>query len=70
MPAKLAGLAELHTFLEHGYSAFHRMGNPAEFLDTITTLETVILRQLYEGAARPFDMPGKPERRAAKTDFY
>ena len=58
MPAKLAGLAELHTFLEHGYNAFHRMGDPAEFLDTITTRESVILRQLYAGAARPFDMPG------------
>ena len=57
MPAKLAGLAELHTFLEHGYNAFHRMGDPAEFLDTITTRESVILRQLYEGAVRPFDMP-------------
>ena len=57
-PAKLAGLAELHTFLEHGYNAFHRMGDPAEFLDTITTRESVILRQLYEGAVRPFDMPG------------
>lgn len=56
-PAKLAGLAELHTFLEHGYNAFHRMGDPAEFLDTITTRESVILRQLYEGATRPFDMP-------------
>ncbi len=58
MPAKLAGLAELHTFLEHGYNAFHRMGDPAEFLATITTRESVILRQLYEGAVRPFDMPG------------
>ena len=58
MPAKLAGLIELHTFLEHGYNAFHRMGDPAEFLDTITTRETVILRQLYDGEARPFDIPG------------
>ena len=57
MPAKLAGLIELHTFLEHGYNAFHRMGDPSEFLDTITTRETVILRQLYDGAARPFDIP-------------
>ena len=59
MPAKLAGLIELHTFLEHGYNAFHRMGDPAEFLDTITTRETVILRQLYGGVAQPFDIPGK-----------
>lgn len=57
MLAKLAGLAELHTFLEHGYNAFHRMGDPAEFLATITTRESEILRQLYEGAVRPFEIP-------------
>ena len=57
-PARLAGLAELHAFLEDGYNAFHRMGDPSEFLDTITTRETVILRQLYDGDARPFDIPG------------
>lgn len=56
-PAKLAGLAELHAFLEDGYDAFHRMGDPAEFLAAITTREAVILRQLFDGAARPFDIP-------------
>ncbi len=57
MPAKLAGLAELHAFLEHGYNAFHRMGDSTEFLATIVSRETAILRQLYEGAVRPFEIP-------------
>jgi hypothetical protein len=56
-PAKLAGLAELHAFLEDGYDAFHRMGDPAEFLETIATREATILRQLFDGAPRPFDIP-------------
>ena len=56
-PAKLAGLAELHQFLEHGYNAFHRMGDPTEFLASITTREVTILRQLFDGAPRPFDLP-------------
>lgn len=58
-PAKLAGLAELHAFLENGYDAFHKMGDPAEFLATIATREAAILQQLYDSASRPFDIPGK-----------
>lgn len=58
-PAKLAGLAELHAFLEHGYDAFRKMGDPAEFLGTIATREEIILRQLFDGAPRPFEIPGK-----------
>lgn len=57
-PAKLAGLAELHQFLEDGYDAFHRMGDPTEFLETVATREEIILRQLFDGAPRPFDIPG------------
>lgn len=56
-PAKLAGLAELHQFLEDGYAAFHGMGDAAEFLDTIATREHIILRQLFDGAPRPFEIP-------------
>lgn len=56
-PAKLAGLAELHAFLEDGYNAFHRMGDSSEFLAAITTREAIILRQLFDGAERPFDIP-------------
>jgi len=55
-PAKLAGLAELHQFLEDGYAAFHGMGDPAEFLAAIATREATILRQLFDGAPRPFDI--------------
>ena len=58
-PARLAGLAELHQFLDHGYNAFHRMGDSTEFLATITTREGIILRQLFDGAPRPFDIPGE-----------
>ncbi|MCC6657517.1 MAG: hypothetical protein IT512_04960 [Rhodocyclaceae bacterium] len=55
-PARLAGLAELHAFLENGYRAFRKMGEPAEFLATIQHRERAILEQLYAGAARPFDL--------------
>lgn len=58
-PARLAGLAELHAFLEHGYDAFHRMGDPAEFLAAIAVREEIILRQLFEGTPRPFEVPAR-----------
>ena len=57
-PAKLAGLSELHAFLENGYDAFHMMGDPADFLATIAEREAAILGQLYAGAARPFEILG------------
>jgi hypothetical protein len=58
-PARLAGLAELHAFLENGYNAFHRMGDSSEFLATISLREGIVLRQLFDGAARPFEIPGE-----------
>ncbi len=57
-PARLAGLAELHAFLENGYDAFRKMGDPSEFLATIATREAAILRRLYDGASRPFNISG------------
>lgn len=57
-PARLAGLAELHAFLENGYDAFHKMGDPAEFLATIATREATLLQRLYAGTARPFEIAG------------
>ena len=57
-PARLAGLAELQTFLENGYDAFHKMGDSSEFLATIATREAAILQRLYDGAPRPFNISG------------
>lgn len=56
-PAKLAGLAELHAFLEDGYNAFYTMGDSSEFLDVVNTREAVILQRLFDGTPRPFDIP-------------
>lgn len=57
-PAKLAGLSELHAFLETGYDAFHKMGDPTEFLAAIATREATVLQRIYDGAPEPFDTPG------------
>ncbi len=53
-PAKLAGLEDLQTFLEHGFEAFRHMGGADEFLATIKERETRILSRLFSGHPSPF----------------
>ena len=53
-PAKLAGLQDLQSFLEHGFEAFRHMGGADEFLATIGGRETRILSRLFSGHPDPF----------------
>lgn len=53
-PAHLAGLGDLHEFLESGFDAFRHMGDAHEFLDIIETRERRVLENLFSGAAQPF----------------
>ena len=53
-PARLAGLGELHDFLERGFRAFKQMRRPRDFVDTIVRRETVIMERLYAGSNEPF----------------
>ena len=50
-PAHVAGLAELHEFLERGFSAFKHMGGADEFLRTVRDRETALMVDWF--AARP-----------------
>lgn len=51
-PANLAGLGELHAFLQRGFDAFRSMGNDAAgFLEAITERERRIMRALFSGEA-------------------
>jgi hypothetical protein len=53
-PAKMAGLAELQSFLERGFKAFKGMKDPAGFVDTVVRREREILQRLYARDPRPF----------------
>lgn len=55
-PAKLAGLSELHHFLDRGFSAFKQMRKPKQFVTTIVEREAAILENLYANKAEPFDI--------------
>ena len=50
-PAHLAGLGELFSFVERGYRVCHQMGRANEFLETIASRETVIMKALFDGDA-------------------
>jgi hypothetical protein len=56
-PAHLAGLGELHDFLERGLKAFRRMNGAEEFLGTVGGRETGIMQALFDGAKDPFALP-------------
>lgn len=46
-PAHLAGLAELHDFLERGFAAFKHMGSADEFLGTLREREVGLMMRLF-----------------------
>ncbi|HJV84433.1 MAG TPA: hypothetical protein VJ698_03075 [Noviherbaspirillum sp.] len=54
MPAKLAGVAHLHDFLERGFKAFEAMRKPQDFVDKVVTRERQIMDQIYSGKKKPF----------------
>ena len=56
-PARMPGHSALHSFLERGFRAFHRMGGAAEFLSTIEARETALMNRIVDGAHDPFPDP-------------
>ena len=52
-PAHLAGLGELHAFLERGFEAFKSMRDASEFLETIVARERAIAIALFAGRDLP-----------------
>ncbi len=58
-PARLAGLGELHRFLQAGFHAFHHMGTDAgTFVTTIISRERAILERIRTGHPRPLELDG------------
>jgi hypothetical protein len=53
-PAQVAGLGDLHQFLEHGFNAFRGMGSASDFLDSIDGKERHVLKRLFDGVSDPF----------------
>jgi hypothetical protein len=60
-PARLAGLAALHDFLDRGFGAFRRMNGAAEFLSTIDARERALMEAILAGESAPFSDPLAPQ---------
>ena len=56
-PARLAGFAELQSFLERGFTAFRDMNGADEFMAIIVRRESAILEKIFAGHPKPFDLP-------------
>lgn len=54
LPAKLAGLGALQSFLERGFGAFRVLGGADDFVGTIVAQEIEVSRRLFVGDPDPF----------------
>lgn len=56
-PARLAGVGELHRFLDRGFHAFHHMGTAAgHFVNVITARERIIMERIGAGHPQPLQL--------------
>lgn len=53
-PAEKAGWADVHQFIENGFTAFKKMRGAEKFLKIIEKREVFILDQIFSGAKNPF----------------
>ena len=53
-PAELAGLGQLHTFIQRGFKAFLAIGCVNELLDQVLSTESAIMERIFRGEADPF----------------
>jgi hypothetical protein len=57
LPARVLGFAQLQSFLERGFLAFHHLGAASHFLHEISHQESAISARLMLGVEHPFTPP-------------
>lgn len=55
-PARVAGLGQLHQFLNEGFTTFKRMRKPARFVETIVDRERAVMDNIFAGRQEPFEL--------------
>lgn len=53
-PSKLAGMGEIHAFLEAGFTAFRHMNGASYFLQTIAIRERTFIARIFAGEVEPY----------------
>jgi hypothetical protein len=56
-PARIAGVAALHEFLERGLLSFRGMKGAGEFLAVLRARETAVMQAIFAGDDAPFADP-------------
>lgn len=54
-PARVAGLSNLHTFLERGFTTFKKMRKPRDFVTTIVGRERQVMENIFDGRMDSFE---------------
>jgi len=67
VPARLAGLDALQSFLERGFGAFRHLGGGADFVGRIVAQEAEVSRRLFAGEHAPFGWQ-RTEDRGQRTE--
>lgn len=57
-PAEMAGLADLHSFMHRGHSAFRQMERVEVLIDRLVTRERQVMTNILAGHPQPFELPG------------
>lgn len=68
VPARLAGLDALQSFLERGFGAFRRLDGGADFVGLIVAQETAVSERLFAGEPDPFGVPAPAACRPPPAD--
>lgn len=55
-PARVAGLGDLHAFLQRGFDSFGEMDEPGLFVDTIVARERMVIANIYDKKKNPFTL--------------
>lgn len=58
-PADMAGLEDLHAFLDRGYSAFQSMDQVDVLINEVVARERQVLKQILAGSPEPFIVAGR-----------
>ncbi|MDV2081061.1 FFLEELY motif protein [Marinobacter xestospongiae] len=57
-PADMAGLSDLHAFLQRGYRAFRTMDRVERLIDQLVVRETRVMERIVSGHPAPFTISG------------
>lgn len=69
-PAEMAGLGQLHSFLQRGFNAFRQIGDVNLLLDCVIQRETGILERIFADHPLPFELTETEQKGPARANAW